>query len=495
MLFVGLLCAASLVGCRAAGPGSSKTETGPERFAQAGFEPCWIGSERAFCGSVSVPAVHGGSERALDLAVAVLPAKAPKPTNDPVVLLAGGPGQGSIEASPALSKVWTGVRRHRDVLLVDQRGTGGSHPLHCAFENDETLDAAFDLEFDEPELRACREAIAARDLDPAWFTSAAAADDLEQVRVSLGYDALNLYGVSYGTRLALVFARRHPDAVRSMVLDAVAPTTMVLPLSMVEDGQRAFDDLLAACEADARCGAAYPELERDARTLLEGMHAEPHRTTLEHPVTGDSEAVAVDGDAAAGFIRGALYSPLTAAMIPHAIDQAAAGDMRPLTGLAAVGAGNGDSLATGLFLSIICGEDVPRIEAASRQKSLHSPFGRTSVPQMELACKVWDVPPVGPEHAQPVSASVPTLVLSGRFDPVTPPRWGDEVAQTITPSRHIVVEDGGHGAFSAPCMDGVVTSFVEQPDAVADLDASCVVDHGRPDFVLPIPQLASTEEP
>ncbi len=245
--------------------------------------------------------------RKVPLKVVVVPALASSPEPDPVVMLAGGPGQGAAKLAGYMVPVLERLHRNRDLVFVDQRGTGDSRPLECEpVPHDAPLAQQFDDTYREEEFRKC---LAGYDADVRLYTTPIAMDDLDEVREALGYEKLNLYGVSYGTRAALVYLRQHPEHVRTVMLEGVAPMSLLLPLNVARDSQRALDLLFTHCEQDAACAKRYPELRGRFESLLAQLQKEPVRTRVEHPLTGVPEDLTISHDhLRGGAARGALHA-------------------------------------------------------------------------------------------------------------------------------------------------------------------------------------------
>jgi pimeloyl-ACP methyl ester carboxylesterase len=439
------------------------------------------GPSGAYCGTLAVFEDRmAAASRRIDLAVVVLPALSDEQRPDPLLFLAGGPGQGAARMAAPVGAAFARVRRHRDIVLVDQRGTGRSHPLECPSAI-ETLEALFTADEDpSARVRACLEHL---DADVRHYTTVPAMDDLDAVRAWLGYERVNLYGGSYGTRAALVYLRRHERHVRSVVLDGAAPTAMRLPLFAARDADRALARLLGDCDADAACAAAYPGMTHRIRALLARLERRPPEVRLAHPRTGAVETVRVTARAVAGVIFGALYSPATASVLPLLIDAAERGDFQGLTALA-VAADTSENMSVGMQLSVLCSEDAPRIslEDVARETTGRT-FGTWLVADQLNACDAWPRAVVDPSYYDPVTSGVPTLILSGDVDPVTPPSWGEEVARHLPRSRHLVAPATGHGVAATGCGARLIADFLEA--GIADgLDAGCLSMLRRPPFFL-----------
>jgi pimeloyl-ACP methyl ester carboxylesterase len=442
------------------------------------------GLERqALCGTHEVwedrAAKQGGR---ITLKVAVLPARRRAAEPDPLVVLAGGPGQGAIALAAQVAPLFSRLNDSRDIVLVDQRGTGGSHPLKCEEEGEPTLQALFEEALPEKRVREC---LASLDADPRHYATPTAVADLDEVLTALGYAKVNLWGGSYGTRVALEFIRRHPGRVRTATLDGAAPAGMKLPLSFVDDGEVAFGKLLSDCEADAACRAAYPALRREVGELRERLARAPARLRIGDPVTGESHGVRVTQNVLLTGLFRPLYAPSLASLLPLAITRAAGGDFNPLLAQNLEFAGRlEENLAVGMHLSVVCAEDVPLITPEDLDRAAQGFFGRALVDDFLRACSVWPRAALPPDFHEPVRADTPVLVLSGGLDPATPPRLGERVAATLPNARHAVAPNLSHGVSGHGCAPRLVEKFVREADA-RKLDVSCLQRLPRPLFVLP----------
>ena len=349
------------------------------------------------------------------------------------------------------------VLRQRDIVLVDQRGTGKSHPLECRSTSNSLQELT---ESDVQSLGRLRTCLAGYDADVRLYTTPIAMDDLDDVRAYLGYDRINLYGGSYGTRAALVYVRQHGQHVRSMVLDGVAPTDMRIPLFAARDAQRALDKLLSDCEADTACRTSQPGLTARVRTVLQRLTERPARVEIMHPRTGVRETVTIEARVVAGVLFGALYSPLTASLVPALIARAEQNDYQNLLALAYANEASDDNLSVGMQLSVLCSEDATRVTAedVSRQ-SAGTVFGLHLLRGQLQACELWPRGKIDDAYFEPVTSDVPALVLSGDLDPVTPPGWGDAVAQHLRNARHITVPATGHGVIGTPCGQELIRAL------------------------------------
>jgi pimeloyl-ACP methyl ester carboxylesterase len=427
----------------------------------------------AYCGTLRVFENRRTKQgRQVDLHIVVLPALSPDSKPDPLFFLAGGPGQGAAKMARVVRELFRRVQTDRDIVLVDQRGTGKSNPLDCEFDDD-SLKA-----FNEPEgagLDRLKTCMAGYDADLTLYTTSIAMDDLDDVRAHLGYERINIYGGSYGTRAGLVYMRQHGDRVRAAVLDGVAPTNMRLPLYFPRDVQRALDLLVKDCQSDEPCRAAYPNLGRRIRDLMERLKREPPVVKVMHPRTGETGEIRLEARLVANVIAGTLYSPMASALIPAVVARAEQNDFQGMLALASMGdSGAEPNMSIGMQLSVICAEDAPRVTADEAEKESEGTlFGEYVMRNQRLACAFWPKGTIDPSFYEPISSSIPTLVLSGELDPVTPPVWGDQIAAHLPASKHIVMPGTGHTAGGTGCGLRIIRRFIDSGTADG-LDTSCV---------------------
>ena len=450
----------------------------------ARLHPCATGEgpTDASCGTLQVYENRAAkSGRRIALNIVALPSLAPEPEADPLFFLAGGPGQSAAQLAPEVRAIFRSILRRRDIVLVDQRGTGKSNPLNCKSESNSLQELT---ERDEQALARLKKCLAGYDADVRFYTTPIAMDDLDDVRNYLGYDRINLYGGSYGTRAALVYVRQHGEHVRAIVLDGVAPTDMRIPMFAARDAQRALDRLLADCEADAACRGMHPGLAARVRNLLARLEANAPRVEVMHPRTGVRETVTIEARVVAGILFGALYSPLTASLVPTLIARAEQNDFQNLLALAYASEDSSDNMSLGMQLSVLCSEDATHLTAEDiGRESASTVFGLHLQRGQLKACEIWPRGNVDESYFEPVDADVPALVLSGDLDPVTPPGWGDSVARHLKNSRHVIVPATGHGVLATPCGQALIRDFIDKPEP-ASLDVSCVARIKRPPFFL-----------
>ncbi len=453
--------------------------------------------ERALCGSYEVFENRAArSGRKIPLRVAVLPATGGAPAPDALVFFAGGPGASTVEAAAGLAFQLAELRRERDMLLVDFRGTGESDPLFCPYQQEERgLEEVLESFIPTDRVAPCREALAA-ERDLTQYTTPILVDDVDEVRAALGYDKLNLIGGSYGSRAALVYLRRHPESVRTVVIEGIAPTDARIPLTFARDAQAALDALLAECAADADCAAAFPDPAADLAKVLARLEAEPAAVEVVDGESGERKTLRFTRNVFVQTLRYMLYSSLQALQVPAFLKAAAEGDFSAFAQMAQAMAGPLlASIPDGLYLSVTCTEDVAFIDPAEAAAAHAGTFlGDFRYRSQRDACRQWVRGELPAGFTGPVVADSPTLVLSGERDPVTPARWGDQVARHLSNSRHLVVPDGAHGWFGlegVECLDELTTRFIRAGSLQGLEFDACVAGIGRPPFLL---EAASPEE-
>ena len=446
------------------------------------LHPCQIaeGPPDAWCGTHRVfENREAASGRTIALKIVVAPALRRAPNPDPLFVFEGGPGGGAATLAAQRIPMFRRFQTDRDIVLIDQRGTGESNPLDCARSDSDEEDLR---QIDDYPVERFRTCLAALDADASRYTTAVAADDVDEVRRYLGYGPINLWGGSYGTRAALVYLKRHEDAVRSVVLDGVAPPDMRLPLYMARDGQRALDRLIEACEKDGSgCATSYPALRRTVAQVWSQLASRP-TVSVRHPRTGKPLSIAVSQRLVASIVFQALYTPEVAALLPQLLTDASRGDFQGLLALASSADLPKGAMSEGLFLSVVCSEDMPRISADDIARETSGRFiGTVMFDTRMKPCEFWPKGVVDDEFYTPTASARPTLIFSGEDDPATPPSWGEHVAGSLPNSRHVIVPGAGHITLMRGCVQDMVAAFLDRPDPAA-IDPSCVGALKRPPF-------------
>ena len=426
----------------------------------------------------------------IDVHYVVVPAMARRKLPDPVFLIAGGPGQSAIDVAPQVMPLFSRLNNRRDIVFVDQRGTGQSAPLDCPDTKRESLGEQADNDTQMRQLMRCKAVLLKKPyiLAPAdlgMFTTTIAMQDLDAVRQQLGATQIDLVGVSYGTRAVLEYMRQFPNAVRRAALDSVAPPDMVLPASFSTDGQAAFDSLIAACAKQTECVKTYPTLRADWDALLAGL---PKPATAPHPLSGAPERFTLTREMVLGAVRGALYNPAMAAALPPAISEAAAGRYEGLVGMGSLlGSRRGLQLAMGMHFSVVCAEDAPLMAKATDPPG--ADFGNSQAEIYQRVCAEW------PRGAVPAAFYVippsrtPALLLTGGLDPATPPRHAERVAKALGPAAQLViVPNAGHSVLGVGCARDLLYRFIDAADdkAATAIDAGCLKAIPRPGVFRPV---------
>lgn len=411
--------------------------------AQSTLRPCVVAGEPARCGSISVPEDHSQPHgRQLALGVVVLSASGSGERREPVYVLAGGPGQAATSLLEWTATIFHSVRRTRDIVLIDQRGTGGASRLDCALAP-RTFFVPSDPERCVAQL--------SRNATLSLYGTESFVEDLELARRTLGYGRIVVFGASYGTRATYVYARRYPAAVHAAVLLAPAPMSMPVLDSFAEDGRRALDAVVADCLADRSCARAFPHLDIQVDQLRAKV----------------SDSLRVLG------LQLVQYSAATAVHIPRLVSKAAAGDPAPLdSAIARAHDQLAGQLALGLHLTIICAEDLP--------------FGQTGEPstlrqQYVRACRGWPRAVTSPRFHDFIRLGLPALILVGEWDPVTSPRWASVAAEQFSPSQVVTLPRTGHLPDGVEaCVGALIAGFLDSGAA----DSSCISTISRPSYVL-----------
>lgn len=446
----------------------------------------------ALCGTHEVyenRAAQAG--RKIPLKVVVIPATGPGRLPDPITYFAGGPGEASIPAGLFKAEELGLLGGKRDLLLVDSRGTGMSGGLFCTELRGETRAQEFLDDFlPTDKIRACRDRLQ-KEADLSWYTTDAAVDDVEEVRTALGYGPLNLIGSSYGTRAVLAYLRRHPASVRTATLDGIALPGFLLGTARAS--QNSLDGLIAECEQNPACGAAYPKLREELKTVLARVASEPVKIGLIDPPTRRPVELRLTRDGLAQTLRYMLYSPIESALLPLAVHEAAQGNWKPLARLAFLHGSDMDGMAEGFFLSVSCAEEVALVREAEIAPAVAGTFlGDFRIRRQKTLCEGW---PVRGFEPAPTVSDVPALLISGERDPATPASNGEQAARGLKRARHVIVPDGSHfleGMQGGDCVHGLITSFVEA-GAAEKLDTSCLARMRRPDFELPEVKVAHAD--
>ena len=480
-----LLCLILLLGA----PWSSVAAATNDEPAGSNFENCTIGDNgaqiAALCATLEVPLDPddpAGEQQSLS--VAKIESRRRSGHKDAVTLIAGGPGQSAIESFPALAFAFRHIMRDRDVILIDQRGTGQSTPLDCQEDSVANLDGGAIQAIDPDKLaeqaQACLETLPA---DPRLFTTSVAVQDLENIRQQLGISQWNLYGVSYGTRVATHYLRRFPEFVRSVILDAVLPPQIALGPDISRLAQQSLEHIYTRCENTPGCNDVFGNLTEPTLLLLDSLDTQPRTITYENIATGELSERTFSRDELATTLRMLTYSSQTAAIVPSMVYDAIENDnLAPFARQADIqSASLGSMLATGMHHAVVCTEDVPyfasesNTDDAAQSTPADSGFylGEGVVESIEATCRDWPTGRMDADFKEPLQSAAPVLILSGGADPITPPAYGEMMMSDLTNARHIVNEDEGHMQAAFGCMPALMAQFVEEIDPES-LDVECL---------------------
>ncbi len=450
------------------------------------LEPCDIGRRgigtptlRAYCTGFDVPENHAQpAGRHIRLRVALVRAEAAQAEPDLVTFLDGGPGGAATEDYPSIAGAFEPLRKQRAVLLVDQRGTGGSNALDCG---DEKQAAEREPARAANALRDCVARLAPL-AAPQFYATTDAVEDLELVRRALGGPRLDLVGVSYGTRMAQQYARHYPQGVRTIVLDSAVPNSLVLGSEHARNLEDTLTALFRRCVAEQSCSTRYGDPQQTLRRLLARLREHPQQLTLRDPYTFRVQQKTIDAGALVQLVRLYAYSPYTAALLPYVLQEADSGHYEPLLGQAQVVVGDvSDSLTGGMALSVTCAEDADLLKVNPRDAD--TVMGNALTEWLLKACPQWPHGARPADFGAPLTAAVPVLLLAGERDPVTPPRYATEIARTLPHARVLQVAGQGHGLLSVGCMPRILDEFLRKADA-RSLDAHCLDRLGATPFFI-----------
>jgi pimeloyl-ACP methyl ester carboxylesterase len=445
-------------------------------FGRLRFERCELAEKRsaatteAYCAPFEVPEDWDAPEgRKIALRLALVASREPA-ANDFIVLLAGGPGQSAIDNWPQIAAPLAPASKRRHVLLLDQRGTGGSNPLDCKGAGNEDELPDFDLARLREETRACLTRVQHK-ADPRHYTTTAAVRDLEALREALGHPSFDLVGISYGTRVAQQYLKRYPEGVRSVVLDGPVPNDLVVGAEFAGNLEDALRAQFALCTEDPACARAFGDPYAALTRLRDELRARPREVSFPDPVTFQPRSRRLDGDGLTTLVRIFAYAPETASLIPLAVREAAAGNYAPLMGQLALVTGNLEELVgSGMQLSVLCAEDADRL--APDPRAAATLLGNATVEALRAQCAVWPRGERPADFHEPVTGNTPVLVLAGEFDPVTPARYGEAIVEKLGNAKLIVARGQGHNVIGRGCLPKVVERFMDKLDA-RGLDTTC----------------------
>jgi pimeloyl-ACP methyl ester carboxylesterase len=438
--------------------------------------PLRLASIAARCGEIAVPEDRGVPQGArITLRFAVIPALNRAARAAPLFVLAGGPGQSATDLYASFAGAFARTNRSHDIVLLDQRGTGRSAPLNCDYPDDwrESADAMGDIR------RATRDCLSKYGDRVRNYTTSIAVQDLEELRGALGYGPVNLYGASYGTRVAQLYMRRHAAAVRAAILDGVTYPEQTIGVDTPLDGERALVQIIARCRDSRGCAQAYPTLAAELDALRRSFGAERRSISVADPLTGEGQTIEFNRLLLGAALRLLSYSASQTALLPTLIHQAALGNLAPLAAQSIMTAKQiGDQLSSGMQNTVICSEDAPFFNASAgdRARLLRTYQGTDQLDALGEICAMWPKGPVDPDLHAPLSSEIPVLLLSGEADPVTPPANAERARRGLKNSRHLVLAGEGHGQLATGCVPRLIAEFLDRADPKG-LDAECLTHH------------------
>jgi pimeloyl-ACP methyl ester carboxylesterase len=450
------------------------------RLGTLSFTPCTLAptfgtqSVDAHCSSLEVPenrALPNG--RKVKLAIAWVPARN-EAEPDPMFMLAGGPGQSALESYPSIAAAFAELNKKRDIVLVDQRGTGGSNRLVCKDSEGEasfTEDEDYSLEAARAFATRCA-ATLSKTADLRFYSTSDAIQDLDDVRKAIGAARINLMGISYGTRVAQQYAARYPAHTRTLTIDGIVPNSLVLGNDHARNLEHSLDMQFGRCRQTPACVDKLGDPRERLNTLMAKLASAPPTVAYRDAVTGEAKSETLTPGHIAGLARMFAYAPQVAGLLPLELNEAAQGRYEPLMALANLLSSTiGGQIMHGMQLSVICTEDGGELKLDEADRG--SLIGVDLITSMQTQCAVWPKGERPANFRKPLTGDVPVLVLSGEFDPVTPPRYGDEVVKTLPRARHLVVRGQGHNVLPVGCLPKLFATFVATADAKA-LDAKCL---------------------
>ncbi len=432
----------------------------------------WLPAVSAQCGTLQVredPSEPAGTD--IELFIARVPSLNAAPQDDPLLLIAGGPGQAATDLYPQVRAAFEPIRRDRDIVLIDQRGTGRSAPLTCPQVSAATVELVAEPESLPALMEAC---LATLTGDPRLYTTSIAVRDLERVREALGIEQWNLYGVSYGTRVAQHYLRRYPQRTRALILDGVVPNEAPLGPDVAAQSQRVLDSILSRCATDPACADRYPDIAAQLDALLATVAQAPLTVDLADPRSAAPRTRQLSQAHVAAVLRLLSYSPQTAALLPLLIDAAATGNLAPLAAQAEMITSElASALSLPMHNAVVCTEDVPFF-ATTRPPQVEATYlGTALIDALSAVCEVWPTGVMDVDLREPLRSDHPALLLSGEADPITPPGYAEQVLVGFSNARHLVGPGQGHGLAGIGCIPRLMRDFLEtlEPDS---LDAACL---------------------
>tara|TARA_R110000744_G_scaffold74350_5_gene148528 strand:- start:21655 stop:23163 length:1509 start_codon:yes stop_codon:yes gene_type:complete len=439
---------------------------------QLKLESCHVKGirQQVQCGTLVTPENYEKPDGVqIDINFVVLPAIDNSKEKLPLMFLAGGPGQAATELASHIYRGFNEIRKTRDLILIDQRGTGKSHALQCEDSLEVDPYTSLPEDFSIADIEQC---IAQLTGDLSQYNSENSIRDFDAVRSGLGHQQVHIYGGSYGTRAGLVYMRMFPASLKSVVLDSVGPIEVPIGL-FGKSAEQSFIKLIENCQNETSCAAQYPELAKEFTAITDKLLQAPVTVEIAHPRLGTNTAFTISNDKFISAIQMQLYSMETRSLVPLLIHQAYLGNYKPLAGLIAQGEG-GMGIYIGLHFNIVCNEDYPKISADMKVDDADNSFAKgMSLVMVGKVCSAWPSYQPSNEFYQTVTAEIPTLIMSGELDPVTPASNGEKSHVNLPNSHHIISKNNAHIVASTACGITIVNEFLEK-QAPKELDESCL---------------------
>ncbi len=469
---IGLLWLCLLWLCLVFSPGVACSQA--IQIGSVDFASCRINGikDSVLCGRLTVFEDNIARKgRRIPLNIVVLPAAKPGNRKEATFILMGGPGQAATDEAPFFATAFQPIQAGQDIVLIDQRGTGNSHPLKLQPGPQALQDFFTDGFLDDERIRRNYEAFQ-RTHCLACYTTRNFVIDLEDIRQAMGYEKINLYGASYGTRVALAYMTEHPATVRTATFKGVVPADLVIPESFAHDSQRSLELLLAHCEKDSLYKARYPNFRKELAAVLQRLEKTPATVELTNPATGKMEQARLGKDIVAFYLRLMLMVPALQRQLPALVRQAHEGNYNPLAQLIVALRQSNARLYDALFLCVVCMEDYPYWKEAPATDPTF--LGDYWLNRIENACAVWNPGKRKAWRYPNTHISIPTLLISGQYDPATPPVYGEQVKRLLPNSRHVVVENASHSFDNMRgCVETIVCDFIRKGN-LQSVDVSCV---------------------
>lgn len=443
------------------------------------LQPCQLPelSRPTQCGVLELPENPDRPQgRQLAISVAVVKAASGKALADPIVLLMGGPGESAIDAAAYFAEQFDALLDERDLLLIDQRGTGRSTPLRCDLFSPAEAPANLQDFLPLAAVKRCAQQWPAR-VDLSQYTYAHLARDIEAIRRALGYAQLNLYSASYGTRAALIYLRMFPHNVRTVYFGSTVPLDETIPVPLAKAAQLAMDKTFAACAADVKCRTSFPDLPTQFREVMARLDS-----GVNVSVPGHAGTAPLARGRVAEYMRAKLYRAEGAATVPWLIHQAHAGNWTPIVdGILAGVQGRDVEISAGSFFAIACDGDVAFIREQDVVTQTQGTFvGDYRVRQQQAACNEWPKSSLAPGYRETVHSPVPALFTSGDIDPATPLWFTERVAKNFPNRIEVVLRNQGHTEWN-DCLGDLYGRFVRS-GTVRGLESASCAAVPRPPF-------------